>query len=330
MTECERLVQEGRISEDFFREEVRNDFLVDVERKKIWAIELDLLSELDRVCKKHGLKYFLWAGSLLGAVRHQGFIPWDDDMDVAMLRDDYDKLKELTYEFSHPYFLQYPHTDPQAGYSHLKIRNSNTTAFNKIWGFRSYNFGIYIDIFPMDNFFEEGQKERNRKIEELNVDSSLYMKMPSPYINDWDKYRMKNYSGRTIVENFDEIERLATMYRDVPSDCGIRATSGSLRFDKIVWPYEYISETVDLPYEDRSFPAPIAYIKCLEQAFGDWRQFPPVEKRVNKHGHTIFEPDIPFAQYQKPPFEPYMEYLEYGRKKMEEERQRIAQQNGGQ
>ena len=92
MTEIERLIEKGVFKESFFEEEYKCDFKVDVVRKKVWAIEIDLLLEFDRVCKKHGLKYFLAFGSLLGAIRHQGFIPWDDDMDVVMPRDDYQKL----------------------------------------------------------------------------------------------------------------------------------------------------------------------------------------------------------------------------------------------
>ena len=74
----------------FFREEIRNGFLVTEKMKRIWYTEISLLQELDRVCKKYGLRYFAEYGTLLGAVRHKGFIPWDDDIDVAMFRDDYE------------------------------------------------------------------------------------------------------------------------------------------------------------------------------------------------------------------------------------------------
>ena len=126
MTECERIIAAGILPESFFREEVRCDYLVTEEYKKIWAVEIDLLLKLDSICRKHGLRYFLMYGSLLGAVRHGGFVPWDDDLDVIMPRDDYEKLQSLASEFEHPYFLQNPYTDSESFFSNTRLRNSNT------------------------------------------------------------------------------------------------------------------------------------------------------------------------------------------------------------
>ena len=96
MTEIERILKKGVIKEDFLKEEIRNEFLVTTERKKIWVVLLDLMMVFDDVCKKHNLTYFLEAGSLLGAIRHKGFIPWDDDVDVLMPRKDYQKFLRST------------------------------------------------------------------------------------------------------------------------------------------------------------------------------------------------------------------------------------------
>ena len=93
------------IPHDFINDEVRCDYTVSSKIKEVWAVELDLLNQLDIVCKAHNLKYFAGAGTLLGAVRHKGFIPWDDDIDVYMLRSDYDKLIALACAFKEPYFL---------------------------------------------------------------------------------------------------------------------------------------------------------------------------------------------------------------------------------
>lgn len=84
--------------ENFYREEIRSGYKISPEMKKIWACQLNLLAELQKVCDRNGLKYWLDSGSLLGAIRHQGYIPWDDDIDVVMFRDDYDRLVKLSKE----------------------------------------------------------------------------------------------------------------------------------------------------------------------------------------------------------------------------------------
>ena len=158
MTEIERLLNEGFIQDDFINEEERCGFTVTTSRKKIWAIELDLLKEFDRVCKKHGLTYYVIAGSALGAARHHGFIPWDDDIDVAMVRSEYEKLCEIgPSEFDTPYFFQTHYTDFGAMWGHAKLRNGFTTCISglDINYKRSINQGIFLDIFPMDNVIDD-------------------------------------------------------------------------------------------------------------------------------------------------------------------------------
>ena len=173
MTECERIIEKGIISKDFLREELLCDFLVTEERKKLWMISLDMLLEFDRVCKKHDIKYYLMGGTLLGAIRHKGFVPWDDDTDVMMLREDYEKFKTLEYEFQYPYFLQTPQNDPGNLYSTVRIRNSNTTMLVNMFKYEKFNQGVWLTVFPIDNWDIEGGEERRSKIEGLLKDNSI-------------------------------------------------------------------------------------------------------------------------------------------------------------
>jgi lipopolysaccharide cholinephosphotransferase len=102
MTEIERIKQEGWLPEKFWDEEIRNDYLVSTEMKKVWAIEMDLYREVTRVLNKYNLRYFTDGGTTLGGVRHKGFIPWDDDLDICVPREDYEKLLQLASEFKSP------------------------------------------------------------------------------------------------------------------------------------------------------------------------------------------------------------------------------------
>ena len=189
MNECERIIKEGILPKSFFCEEIRNGFKVTTERKKIWAIELDLLIKFDKVCQKYGFKYWLAYGSLLGAVRHKGFIPWDDDLDVMMPREDYDSFIKLSSEFENPYFLQTHETDKGYYYSFAKLRNSNTTAVSKMFAFEKWNQGIFLDIFPNDVCNLDDAKRIYDRIKYLNMENSTFMRMSNPFLDDDNKKR---------------------------------------------------------------------------------------------------------------------------------------------
>ena len=139
-----------------------NGHLISNLRREVWDIELDMLDLVVSICDKIGVKYYLDAGTLLGAVRHKGFIPWDDDIDLVMFRDEYDKFISYCKEnLEYPYFLQTTDTDSSI-YQHAKIRRSDTTAIlekdlEANWDF---NQGIFLDIFPLDRVPEDkGKRE---------------------------------------------------------------------------------------------------------------------------------------------------------------------------
>lgn len=154
------------LPEGFLDEEVRCGYTVSAEMKKLWAVELDLLAEFDRVCKKHGLTYFVEGGTLLGTIRHQGFIPWDDDVDLVMFREEYEKLlKIVDQEFQHPYFFQTPFTDPGLIMGGSRLRNSETTLVSDFENKRPYkNKGIFIDIFILDKVPESAKAIKFTKV----------------------------------------------------------------------------------------------------------------------------------------------------------------------
>ena len=183
------------LPEHFLDEEVRCDFTVTKQMKELWAIELDLLAEFDRVCKKYDLRYSATGGTMLGVIRHQGFIPWDDDIDLMMLRDDYERLCHIaSQEFKHPYFFQTEYSDPGSLRRHAQLRNSETTAIREVeekWHY-PFNQGIFIDIFPVDAVIDDSDLFQKQYQEAMALRASYTEKA---------KWNVRYHEGPNPVKN---------------------------------------------------------------------------------------------------------------------------------
>ena len=296
MTESERIIRKGVITADFLKEEVICDFLVTTGRKKLFAVLLDLLLEFDKVCKKHGLKYFMDGGSLIGPIRHKGFIPWDDDIDVVMPRKDYDRFVKLSKEFSEPYFLQTPYTDPEYFYCPARLRNSNTSAIVETFAYQKFNHGIWLSIFPLDNW-EESAIDKFNLIKSLIIENSTYMRMTNPHLDKKNQERVKNYSGRNPLETYQEIQRLGTSFNDKPTKFVSATVSAVLPYSKKLWYAEDFASTILADFEGYKVPIPIGYDRILKTVFGDYMALPPMEERGLHHSGTFFDADKPYTEY---------------------------------
>lgn len=290
------------LPKDFLKEEERTGFVVTHEMKKIWAVQLDLLNELKRVCEKYGLCYYADSGTLLGAVRHKGYIPWDDDIDIVMKRDDYNKLIEVgKTEFSHPYFLQSAHSENFArGYA--RLRNNDSTALTKADLKQSINHGVFIDIFPLDNVPDDRTVRRIWLIEIIVL---------SKFISVGSKSSIKCFDDilRKIVfcmtkGIFDAIgyERLIKCYEHLCSryNCvqtkKISYVAYSHGKKKHMWDSECFASTHSVPYEFTEILIPDGYDSRLKTEYQDYMK--PVHAST-AHGKVILEPDIPYAEYMR-------------------------------
>lgn len=297
MTECERFIKEGLFIPDFFKPEVRCDFLVDEKRKKLWAVELDLLMHLDAVCRKHDLRYWIEGGTLIGAIRHNGFIPWDDDIDVLMFREDFERLCQYAAEFKDPYFFQTPLTDPGYFCAYAKIRNSNTSCISEPFRYQGINLGIAIDIFVLDGHIpgSDGQ-ERFNTIMRAILDNSTYMRLTHPFLDAKNKKRVASYPGGDPFVRDRLIREMSMRDNDKTTELVWTPMGGVYGYEKCVFYRGDFTETISGKFEGFEFPIPKGYDRILRCEYGDYMKLPPVEERGNWHITAAVEPDVPYFQ----------------------------------
>lgn len=286
---------------NFYDEEMRCGYRVTSKTKRVWAVQLEMLDEVERICKKYNIKYFADSGTLIGAIRHKGYIPWDDDIDLVMLREDYDRfVRAASGEIREPLFLQTVYTEENYLKGHIQIRNSNTTGFNAEDKKAGYNCGIFIDIFPIDGVPEPGWRQKLWRFQVRTLWSVLYT---------W--YRFGYYPNATIIgrilhgvgavlripipKAFKQYEKLCSRYSGKKTGY-VCDTVFIADWEKNLWKREWFEDSVLMPFENRMIPAPWGYDGRLRAEYGDYLkpvQAPPC------HGDLTLDPDIPYTEFFK-------------------------------
>ncbi len=287
-------------------DEVICGYLVTAERKKINAVYLDLLSEFGRLCDKAGIQWWLFFGSLLGAVRHKGFIPWDDDLDIALPRRDFERLAAMTnaeFGAEEPYFLQNPVTDPGYVEALLRFRRSDTT-FIVPWNWRDtaaqaegcpYNMGMNLSLFPVDNMpkTDWGHKLQYNAIRCL--DSMMYR----AYAPKGER-PLRRFIGRCFAVSLGRrgFSRLCSLpYRILRKNHSgrVQVFSGFYPGENTAYDIADFRGTMMVPFEDLVVPIPIGCEDILRTNYGNYMEFPPEEKRRPPH-ECITDPETPYRE----------------------------------
>lgn len=286
------------LGEDFFKEEVRCDYLIPAYMKKNWAIQLDLYLVVADICEKYGLKYFFTFGGLLGAIRHNGFIPWDDDLDIGMLRKDYEEfIKVAPHELSSPYFLRTPFSDPTCLYPVICLVNSDTTFIPKLFRRNGFNMGVPIDIFPIDYCSIDKVEEERKEILKYFLQCTNFMKRNCKGLNERQKRDLVTYYVDDPYQSFNNLHGLASNPADEGSDYMTIYNAITREPLKHVYPSSAFADSISHRFENMDVKIPVGWKDVLNATFGDYMQFPPVEERGSKNNQIFFDPDHPYTYY---------------------------------
>lgn len=277
-----------------------------MDKRKLFDLLTDLLLRLDETCEKYHLRYWVIAGSLLGAIRHKGLIPWDDDVDVCMPREDYNKLITLANnEFSFPYFFQTAATDPGFNKTFARLRNSDSTEIPYKDAALEYNHGVFIDIFPLDSVpvnakdFQaqirtlkryEGLLHFQGRINSRIGSFGLSGKKKIAYIFVCFLYKVGIITPTWLFQKYNEV---ASRFEN--EECNeIGMITFSHESPRFIFEKSLFDNSVRIPFESIMIYAPSGHDEILKKSYGDYMT--PV-RQSSEHGETLFEASIPYKQY---------------------------------
>lgn len=270
------------------REEINMD---NTTLKYLHQVHLEMIDEIDRICQKYNICYFLDSGSALGAVRHGGFIPWDDDVDIGMMRDDYEKFLQVASQDMNPiYVIQTHETEPNYHNFHAKIRKKNTLFPQYYTATYKYR-GIQVDIFPFDYVPDDPIKalrmvKKVRWLRKLS-DSVASNEYPRNIIKKLALYCLKIIPTKYYRKYF---EASCVKCNKNKTNFVTSFTYRMSRTKDLIFPVNDIIPVKSVNFEDREYKImnnPDSYLRIM---YGDYMALPPEDQRVTHLiGEIIFD-----------------------------------------
>ena len=284
-------------------QETRCGYEVSSKMKRVWAMELNMVKRFVEVCEQYGLAYRIMGGTLLGAVRHKGFIPWDNDIDIAMPRKDFNKLLEVgPTAFEKPLFFQTPVTERSRFFcTYVKIRDERGTAASEIEYRRGINCGMFIDIFCLDEI-PDGQWARRRYARRLNEIAKMQRFCFGMNLGGGVVASVKHALQRLVYGLFYNSPNAAQLFCIYHEGAGRYAGKGCKQIahldfgfkQKFVWNKSDWDAMVMLDFEDLKLAAPQGYEAILTTQYGDYMQIPDDK---STHDYFEFDPDVPYKEF---------------------------------
>lgn len=296
----------------FFKAEIRDGFYIKSMMKRAWAAQMEVLHQVDIICKRHNIMYYAELGTLLGAVRHHGFIPWDDDLDIGMRRKDYAR------------FLAYAQKELPEGYrvrsatitaqhDHLIGRVVNSTGICTepafLEQFHGCPYALGIDIFVTDNLPLNPNEEEIMLTLFLTAnglghawdDGTLSSEEQQESLNELAECCNIQFNDDTPIKHqlFSLADRICSMYWDVEDTKEVAIIPNLVNYEKYRLPVECFASTTDMPFENITIPIPVGYERILNMHYGPDYMTPI--KGPSSHGYPFYkeEEDILFNIYRE-------------------------------
>lgn len=251
---------------------------------KLRRAQLMIAKEIKRICEKHNINYFLDSGSMLGAVRHNGFIPWDDDMDMGMCCDDYAKFLEVaSTEMDEKFFLDNYKTNPKNPYVFSKVRLKGTTYIENIGNKDFEHNEIFVDLFPY-YYISDNKIERKKEglqmtiLSQAILSKSGYKVWKGKGLKKRLKFLPTDIIGKVCTIKFLR-EKVNNLYSRHNATKMMGIQSGSC-YDYWFFPEEVLRNTIDHVFEGEIFKIPKDYDYFLKVAYADYMKLPPENERV--------------------------------------------------
>ena len=270
---------------------------IDLEELK--KIELNLMVEIDKICRENGFRYSLGGGSLLGAVRHKGFIPWDDDMDIMMPRPDYNALIEYCLTHDVPFGIKCWENDRSYIDLSAKVYDKRTIQdYENIYDNTGDTLGVSIDIFPVEglgNTYKKALKAYNStKFKRSLLIAAQWERFFRSKTRPWyvepirfaffimSRFVIKQKTFEKILKKYEKIDFNSSKYA---------AAVGGAYGTKEVLPSDVFAQTEEMQFEDKLFMGITAYDEYMGSIYGDYMKLPPEEKRVSHHDFKAYYKD---------------------------------------
>lgn len=261
--------------------EIRDGFYVESTMKKAWAAEIEVLNEVDRICRQHDIQYFADWGTLLGTIRHKGFVPWDDDMDITMKREDYTRFCQIVRQEQGELEIINFHTDPEWKDMLSRVINGRSVNYTEehLRKYHGFPYVAGLDIFPLD-YVAPTEEEDKLQCSMISIVEAFSANIRNNTATPEEIEQTTKDIEQMCGVKFNNLEPLATqllklgerlsmMYTDEESQAVALMGDHAGPRPLDVYPKEYYSESIYMPFEYTTIPVPVGYGKILIQKYGE-------------------------------------------------------------